>query len=316
MQIQSASCDTMSSLEGLTEAELHAVASLKQEVADTVQAHPDLQVFCSDWTYVRYLRARQWSLSKATKMLRATLEWRLNYKPHLITWDTVEHQATTGKQMIMQTRDKGGRPVILMRSRFENSTDSENQVKFLIYHLERASHIADATAPDHKMAWLIDFVGYSLRTAPPVKVSLNCLNILQNHYPERLGLAVCFHAPSLFSITYKAVAPFIDPVTAKKIVFIEKNAAGQAKMESLFDMTQMEQCMGGAVNGILYNHGSYGAAMKEVDKAAAARIAAAAQQQQHPAAAGATATLGTADAGHKLATAAPPSMANGLRAAV
>lgn len=53
------------------------------------------------------------------------------------------------------------------------------------------------------MTWLIDFEGYSYRNAPPVTLAMKTLNILQNHYPERLGLAVCYHPPKLFSITWK-----------------------------------------------------------------------------------------------------------------
>jgi hypothetical protein len=39
------------------------------------QKHPELSLFCNDWTYVRYLKARSWDLAKAHKMLQATLQW-------------------------------------------------------------------------------------------------------------------------------------------------------------------------------------------------------------------------------------------------
>ncbi len=54
-----------------------------------------------------------------------------------------------------------------------------------------------------KMAWLLDFEGYSLANAPPMSTSIHCNSILQNHYPERLGNAVCWHSPMLFSLTWK-----------------------------------------------------------------------------------------------------------------
>lgn len=53
------------------------------------------------------------------------------------------------------------------------------------------------------MTWLLDFEGYSMRNAPAIRTSLQVLHTLQNHYPERLGSAVCYHAPALFSMTWK-----------------------------------------------------------------------------------------------------------------
>jgi polyribonucleotide 5'-hydroxyl-kinase len=54
-----------------------------------------------------------------------------------------------------------------------------------------------------KLAWLVDFKGYGMRNAPSLRVSLATLSILQSHYPERLGLALCYHPPRLFSFTWK-----------------------------------------------------------------------------------------------------------------
>lgn len=53
------------------------------------------------------------------------------------------------------------------------------------------------------MCWLIDFDGYSSKNAPPIKVTMNSMSVLQNHFPERLGCAVCYHAPWLFSATFR-----------------------------------------------------------------------------------------------------------------
>ena len=48
-----------------------------------------------------------------------------------------------------------------------------------------------------------DFEGYSMSNAPPAKVSIQTLQILQSHYPERLGLALCYHPPWVFQITWR-----------------------------------------------------------------------------------------------------------------
>ncbi|GFR40545.1 hypothetical protein Agub_g1118, partial [Astrephomene gubernaculifera] len=240
----------------LTEREKELVAQLKAEVAPIVEQHACLKAFCIEHTYVRYLRARSWNLQRATKMLKATLEWRLEYKPHLIKWEEVQEESATGKLYVYHVPDKQGRPIVLMRPRNQNTKDTERQVRHLIYTLEVASRLADQNGVG-KFAWLLDFNGYSLSNAPPLKVSLHCNSVLANHYPERLGLACCYHAPTLFSMTWKAVQPFIDPVTKQKIVFVEKGAQGNAEMAARFPIDQVEQCMGGNLPGYAYDHDKF-----------------------------------------------------------
>ncbi|MEW5301797.1 MAG: hypothetical protein WDW36_004635 [Sanguina aurantia] len=231
----------------LTLDEQKAVAQLKEAVAPEVEKHSCLRYFVrNEHTYVRFLRARQWNLAKAIKMLQATLEWRLSFKPHELTWDIVKTEAGTGKQQVYDWVDNAGRPIVMMRPRKENTKDADKQINFLIYHLELASTMADDSGVG-KMTWCLDFNGYSLLNAPPLKMSLHCNSILQNHYPERLGMALCYHAPLLFTMTWRAVSPFVDAVTKAKIFFVNKNPKEAEQMREKMPLEKMDRCMGGDV---------------------------------------------------------------------
>ena len=48
---------------------------------------------------------------------------------------------------------------------------------------------------------------------------IQVLNILQDHYPERLGRAFVINVPFLLNAFYKMINPFIDPVTREKLKF-------------------------------------------------------------------------------------------------
>lgn len=45
------------------------------------------------------------------------------------------------------------------------------------------------------------------------------LNIIQSHYPERLGLAIIINIPFLVNAFFKLILPFVDPITRAKIKF-------------------------------------------------------------------------------------------------
>ena len=185
-------------------------------------------------------------------MLRDTLAWRESYKPHLITWSDIKTEAELKKVTILDRPDKNGRPVVFMRPRNEKQgSDNELKLKYVVYIMEHASRIADASSPDGKMAWLLDYVGYSRQNQPPWKVSLSTLSIVQNHYPERLGRAVNFKPPLLFEIFWKAIRPFVDPVTRDKLVFLSgkdvENGMLQEQMAKYFDLEMLDDMMGGVL---------------------------------------------------------------------
>lgn len=142
--------------------------------------------------------------------------------------------SATGKQFVRGVC-AAGRPVLYMRPGrgVASLKGSAGNVTQLVYNLERAA--ACMRAGVEKLTLLIDFRGYTRRVSPSWAIQRQTLTILQEHHPERLGLAVMWAAPALFHAAYALLRPFIDPVTAAKIVFLSPGVpADVARMAELF----------------------------------------------------------------------------------
>jgi hypothetical protein len=85
--------------------------------------------------------------------------------------------------------------------KFQNTSSHEGQIQFLVYTLENA--ILNLPEAQEKMVWLIDFTGWTMAHASPLKTSRETANILQNHYPERLAVGLLFNPPKIFETFYK-----------------------------------------------------------------------------------------------------------------
>ena len=99
------------------------------------------------------MRASRWNLGEAEKRLKATLEWRREYKPDLIPPDEVKVESETGKmyglhstshyvlevkirfRRIISGFDNDGRPIIYMRPGRENTPTSPRQLRHLVWCL-------------------------------------------------------------------------------------------------------------------------------------------------------------------------------------
>ena len=114
---------------------------------------------------------------------------------------------------------KSGFPVIYMRPGRDTNDDNDLKFKYLVYTLERA--VAHLPPGIDFLCWLIDFKGFSTKLTgmSNLQMSRRTLHVLQHHYPERLGQAVLLNAPTMFSIFFKIVSPFIDEKTKHKVAF-------------------------------------------------------------------------------------------------
>lgn len=202
-----------------------------------------LALYCSDASIARYLRARNWNVKKAFKMLKATLKWRSEYKPEEIRWDDIAMEAETGKIYRSSYKDKYGRPVLVMRPRCQNTKSTKGQIRYLVYCMENA--ILNLPEGQEQMVWLIDFHGFSLSNVS-IKVTKETAHVLQEHYPERLGVAILFDAPKIFEPFWKMAKPFLEPKTANKVKFAYSDDPTTNKiMDELFDMEVVESAFGG-----------------------------------------------------------------------
>ncbi|KDP39616.1 hypothetical protein JCGZ_02636 [Jatropha curcas] len=218
---------------------------------------------CSDASILRYLRARNWNTKKAAKTLKETLKWRLEFKPEKIRWEDVAHEAQTGKVYKANYFDRKGRTVLIMRPGFQNTNNLGGQIRHLVYCIENAIMTMN---PDHEqMVWLVDFQRWTMASIS-VKAARETANILQNHYPERLGLAILYNPPKVFESFWKMVKPFIEPKTYKKVKFVYCNDPQSGKiMEEFFDMDKLDFAFGGR-SSIGFDFEAYGQWMREEDK--------------------------------------------------
>ncbi|KAA8492464.1 CRAL-TRIO domain-containing protein [Porphyridium purpureum] len=208
-------------------------AKLYQEFRGMVDSLPNLTEDEKKWLDFyclhRYLRARKWDLEKSLEMIKGTLEWRKTFDVvGLMKGDLteIEKESATGK-MYVGEKDKQGRPILYMKPRYQNTKGQVAQIRHLVYTLERC--VAEMEPPVEKLALLIDFQGFSIMNSPSLSQQKETLSILQDHYPERLGLALCYDAPGLFWAAYKVIKPFIDPVTAEKIEFCTRKMKPTSK---------------------------------------------------------------------------------------
>ena len=222
--------DSMNSGGPLNAAQTQALESMRIEFRGKEDPE-DTSFPLDDSCLLRYLVARNFDVKKAALMLQNTLKWRQDFGvKHIHTnafMNVVAKENSTGK-IYLRGYDEAGHIIMYMRPKFENTNDHDGNLKHLVYNLERAiacmkqrhAESKSSEMPQEKLALLVDYDGYSLFNAPPMRTSNATLDILQNHYPERLWKAYCIRPPWIFSGFWKMISPFIDVKTKTKIVMV------------------------------------------------------------------------------------------------
>lgn len=72
--------------------------------------------------------------------------------------------------------------------------------------------ILNLQAEQEQMVWLIDFQGFNMSHIS-IKVTRETAHVLQDHYPERLGLAILYNPPKIFEPFFTVSESFSIPIS-------------------------------------------------------------------------------------------------------
>jgi hypothetical protein len=170
-------------------------------------------------THVRqFLTATKGDAALATKRLLSTIKWRQEYKPTEIDPSEVMEEAVTGKEIVWGF-DKKNRPIIWLRPKLENTKTHDRQIRFVVFNMEKAIKLMPKGV--EQVVIIVDYEGVTMFNSPPLSISMRFLSVLGDHYPERLGAAFMINPSWYLWVFFKMLRPFLDPVTAKKIHFVQ-----------------------------------------------------------------------------------------------
>ncbi|CCH44100.1 hypothetical protein BN7_3658 [Wickerhamomyces ciferrii] len=204
--------------------------------------------------FLRYLRATKWIVKDAIERLELSLAWRREFgitgENDIVTPELVEPENATGKEVILGY-DNNARPILYLKNGRQNTKSSFRQVQQLVFFLEKVINFMPQG--QDTIALLIDFKQYKVEGTtskiPPLSIGKQVLDILQTHYPERLGRALLTNIPIVAWTFLKLIHPFIDPNTKEKIIF-------DKPFEDYVSLDQLDKDYGGKLN-FEYDHDVY-----------------------------------------------------------
>ncbi|KAI9461656.1 CRAL/TRIO domain-containing protein [Lactarius psammicola] len=198
---------------------------------------------------LRYLRATKWNSARAAiERLEGTLKWRREFGIYNLSADLVEPEAVTGKEVVFGY-DTLRRPALYMIPSRQNTEESPRQIQYTFWVLERALEL---TGPGvESVVLMINFADKAKN--PSLGTAKLVLNILQTHYPERLGTSLILNVPFIIQAFFKIISPFIDPITRNKMKFNPKPVEN-----GLFDADELFKDGGwGGSRNFVWDHEKY-----------------------------------------------------------
>jgi hypothetical protein len=233
-------------LHSLDDDKKEALEKMKTKIQKYITTDEERE-WCNDMCLLRYLRARDYNVQKAKKLLKGTLEWRFKeMRPQDIKLEDVEPIARLAV-VYANGFDKKGRPIIYGRPYRETvkgaskAITSDMKFRHLLYWLEHGFKNMDESRGVENFCLIVDYKEYG-RKHMDMKTNMSVMHVLLNHSPERMGITLFLDPPLLFWMGWKMISPFLNEVTMAKVKFVYSEVKdGKRTVPALLEFIDEDQ---------------------------------------------------------------------------
>ncbi|KAF6162747.1 hypothetical protein GIB67_029016 [Kingdonia uniflora] len=164
--------------------------------------------FCNTACVERFLKAKGENVKKAAKHLRACLTWRDHICTEHLIADEFSAEISQGFAYVAG-HDDDSRPVLVFRINqdYQKFQTQKVYIRLFVFTLE----VAIASMPKNAEEFVVLFDASFFRSGSAfMNLLLVSLKIVGEYYPGRLHKAFVIDPPSLFSVLWKGVRPFVE----------------------------------------------------------------------------------------------------------
>ena len=178
-----------------------------------------------DVLLLRWLRARKFDVNAAVQQLVDTLKWREQWGVNALLSkgenDLLQEEILSGKTYFMGY-DKEGRPVsyIHVQDHIKDQYPIEATEKLGIFSVETGRKLLKDSIEVGSV--VVDMNGFGMQNMDYQLVRF-FIQLLENYYPESLGVVLIIHAPFIFHSCWAVIRYWLDPVVESKIHFLKHN---------------------------------------------------------------------------------------------
>lgn len=215
-------------------ASTHSLSSIKSTSSTrsaAIHDHPlsaefwrQLSTDDPDVLLLRFLRARKWNVTDAFFMFFEALKWRRSFGVYELLrkgeYKAIKKSLLESGKGYFYGHDREGRLIVMLpakaHDRYAQTLEENMAHTVLLMETGRRCMIAG----QETVTLVFDLIDAPLSSFDPGSMQF-MIECFQSYYPESLGRCYVVNAPWIFWGFWRMIKPWLDPVVASKIIFID-----------------------------------------------------------------------------------------------